>query len=210
MSFTTRPSLIARLPGGTNGTWSEFEALYRPLFARIAARYGLKGSDADDAVAGALADLFQAKDQVALDPAKGRFRNYLWAVTKHRLLREVRQRDRANRPPDEILNRLLQKDRADQRYSERSKDLSDLDEDDSQLKEIWEREFDGHKYRMALDRVKAVVDSKTFQAFDLYGRQGAPVREVARVLGMTEAAVFKAKSNVLKRLREIIAELDRE
>jgi RNA polymerase sigma-70 factor (ECF subfamily) len=57
-------------------------------------------------------------------------------------------------------------------------------------------------YRRALDLVRAEFENRTWEAFWNTTVDGRPPRDVAADLGMTVLAVYKAKSRVLRRLRQ--------
>jgi DNA-directed RNA polymerase specialized sigma24 family protein len=60
----------------------------------------------------------------------------------------------------------------------------------------------------AAARVKQRVEEKTWEAFRRTALLGESTTEVARELEMPVASVFKAKSNVQKKLQQTLAQLD--
>ena len=65
-----------------------------------------------------------------------------------------------------------------------------------------EVEFDLELLEEARSRVRKRVDPRTWEAYDLTAVQGLSGIDVADRLGMSVANVFKARSNVLLKLRE--------
>ena len=73
---------------------------------------------------------------------------------------------------------------------------SDTDE------EFWEQEYRDYLVTRALSVMRTEFQPSTWQACWLYVVAGRPAAEVAAELGLSLAAVYTAKSRVLKRLRE--------
>lgn len=61
--------------------------------------------------------------------------------------------------------------------------------------------------RRALDLVRAEFENRTWDAFWRTAIDGQPAGDVAAQLGMSLHAVYKAKSRVLRRLRQELAGL---
>lgn len=142
---------------------------------------------------------------------EGGFRKWLRLATHNTLIDLLRKRERGRGSGDtEVLKRLHQEPaRA---------------ELDRELEELVEREA----FREALARVRSAVSERDWQICEALGWEDgrvkkaadgeAPVKsvagEVARQFGMTILAVVKAKSQVLKRLKEemrcLLDEIDRE
>ncbi len=62
-------------------------------------------------------------------------------------------------------------------------------------------------YRRALELVRAEFEERTWEAFWRAAVEGQPPDLIARDLGVTPAAVRKAKSRVLHRLRQEVGDL---
>jgi RNA polymerase sigma-70 factor (ECF subfamily) len=182
--FTTRSSLLRRVRADGAEVWGRFCRFYTPFLSRVAQRLGLRGQDVDEVVQGVLVDLYQGRKAFVYDRSRGRFRDYLkkCLVTRlGKLLREVR---RAGTPTGHIPEPWA-----------------------DELERHWEEEYRRHVLREALAAVRAQVEPRTYQAFDLYALQGMDARAVARFLGVSTAAVYTAKSRVLERLKVIVQEL---
>lgn len=187
MAWTTRSSLLARLRTGGDAAWAEFVHAYTPLLDRIAGRLGLRGQDVDEAVQAALVDLYLARESFGYDRGRGRFRDYLKQVVVARLVKSARAARRAGTPTGSV--------------PEPGVDDADVH---------WEREYREHVYRTAAERVRAEVEPRTYQAFDLYVAQGVDAGRVAAFLGVSVSVVYAAKSRVLDRLRAAVAEIEAE
>ena len=71
----------------------------------------------------------------------------------------------------------------------------------------WDRDHDRHVFQKLLAIVRPDFQPTTWEAFRRFAVDGLPAARVAEDLGLTEGAVLKAKSRVLKRLREEAGEL---
>src|SRR6266446_959855 len=63
----------------------------------------------------------------------------------------------------------------------------------AQLEAIWEKEWQTTFLDTALAKVKAQVDLKQWQVFDLYALKEWSVRDVAKALGVSAGRVYLAK-----------------
>ncbi len=80
--------------------------------------------------------------------------------------------------------------------------LAQLEDANSELARQWDRDHDKHVIDKLLAVVQVDFEANTWQAFTRFALDGQPAARVAEELGMTESAVIKAKSRILKRLRE--------
>ena len=183
MPHTTRSSLLARVCADGNESWEEFTRFYLPLLVRFAERLGLQGQDVDEVVQGVLVDFYQARANFTYDRSKGRFRGYLKKAVSTKLGKLLREARRAGTPTDEVPEKWA-----------------------NDLEQRWDDEYRQHVLREALAVVRAEIEPKTYQAFDLYALQGVDAGEVARFLGISAAAVYTYKNRVLEKLKPIIQE----
>ena len=65
-------------------------------------------------------------------------------------------------------------------------------------------------FRLALEKLKAGVNARTYQIFDLAVLQREPAEKVAELLRVRKAYVYLAGRRCRKRLEKIIAELNRQ
>ena len=72
-----------------------------------------------------------------------------------------------------------------------------------------EAAFDQAMLAFLLDRVRAEVHPRTYQAFEAFALGGCSGAEAARLTGLTPNAVYQARKNILRRLRELGAAFDR-
>jgi len=190
----TSLTLLQRLRANEPDAWRTMVQLYTPLLYQWCARSALQGADADDV----LQEVFRAAathlDGFRRDRPGDSFRGWLRAITRYMILLHFRK---SGRQPEagggtDALARL----------QEVADPLSVAlpDEVDAGV------EMDGLR-RRALDLVRVGFEERTWQMFwQTFIDDRSPV-DVAADLGVTPAAVRKAKSRVLHRLKEEFAEL---
>ena len=71
----------------------------------------------------------------------------------------------------------------------------------------WDQAYDRRLFEAALERVRAKLDPKAYQVFDLYVLKDQPAREVPRTLGINLARVYLAKHRVQAALRREVRRL---
>jgi RNA polymerase sigma factor (sigma-70 family) len=196
MEPTTRHSLVLRLRNRDDeAAWAEFLAIYEPLIYGLARRKGLQDADARDLcqeVFRAVADAIERWDP---DPARGKFRAWLFRIARNLLVNFF----------------------ADQRRHARgtgSTSVQDLLEahpvGDAQGEAEFAAEFKRQAFRWAADQVKPEFTDSTWQAFWKTGVEDRPIPQVAQELGLSAGAVYIARSRVLARLRRRVEELNEE
>jgi RNA polymerase sigma-70 factor (ECF subfamily) len=189
---TTSVSLLDRLkaksPSSTD--WKRLEEIYLPLIQYWLRRVpGLDG-EADDLSQ----DVFVVvlREIASFERRReGSFRAWLRQVTVNRVRsrRKARQRRPAVGldPTDDFLNQVA--------------------DPNSELARQWDREHDRHVVGKLLAIVQPDFQPETWQAFRRFALDGLPASEVARELQVSVNAVLRAKSRILKRLREESADL---
>jgi RNA polymerase sigma-70 factor (ECF subfamily) len=171
---TTSASLLERLRRTNVDAWTRFVALYAPLMHRWACRLGLRDADADDLVQEVFGILLQKLPEFVYDPGRS-FRGWLRTVLIHRWHNWPR---RGNAP--------LQID------------IADSDPADA----LQEQEYRSYLVSRALKIMQTDFEPSTWKACWECVVADRPAAEVAHELGMSVAAVYIARSRVLRRLRE--------
>lgn len=181
---TTHASLLLRLgPGGDSAAWQEFFDRYVDLLRGFARRRGLQSSDADDVVQDVMLAIKKQIGEFRYDPGRGRFRGFLKTLA----LRA-------------IWPRLYPPNAADP-----STALPDL-ERDSAFDSEWEEEWRQYHLKTAMQRVRHEFNASDVRAFELYAGEGRDAESTGRSLGLSIDQVYQAKSRIVRRLKQLIAE----
>lgn len=185
LMVSTSPTLLARLrQSGEPDAWTRFVRLYSPILYTWARHMGLSRDDAADLVQDVFIILVQKLPDFEYDE-RGRFRGWLWTVTRNCW------RDKCRRP-------ALPVDRGFE-----SKQLAGTDT----TEEVEEAEFRRHIAVGIVPIVRGLFQESTWRAFWEHVAEGRPVADVAAELGVTVAAVYKAKARVLARLNREFGDL---
>jgi RNA polymerase sigma-70 factor, ECF subfamily len=170
--------------------WATFLARYQPLLEQWCRRWGLRGVDAEDALADLLVKLLDKSLLRHFDRTRP-FRAWLQTIV-HNAVRD-QQRRRQQRPGD---------------WGRGGSDTR------AQLEQIADPEGElAHDLLAGMQRdlreaqrIEAVVQGKvrarTWQAFVLRALEEVPAREVAQRLGMSVASVHQARYSVGKLLQQ--------
>lgn len=186
-STDTRMSLLDRLQDGADPlVWDDFFRRYWPFLFSVARQRGCTEHTAEEIVQDVMLAIFEKKAVFCHDSSRGRFRDWLGGVVRNKVLmrrRSPADRCRARGGGDDGLPE-----------PESSEDQPDAH---------WEAAFDQAMLAFLLDRVRAEVHPRTYQAFEAFALGGCSGAEAARLTGLTPNAVYQARKNVLKRLREL-------
>src|SRR5579859_1585470 len=187
--YETSPTLLQRAQANQAGAWERLVELYAPLVYHWCGRAQLAAEDTADvfqevfrAVAGHLADFRR-------DRPGDSFRGWLRTIARNKIhdhFRRVQDQPRAVGGTD-----------AQQRMQ--AIPSPDLDCDDPSEGGVLRRQL--HR---ALELIRGEFEERTWQAFWKVQMEDRATDVVAAELGMTAAAVRKAKFRVLRRLRQEI------
>jgi RNA polymerase sigma-70 factor (ECF subfamily) len=170
--------------------WGRFVQRYGRKIYGWARRWGLQEADAEDVTQNVLAKLVVAMATFAYDPGQS-FRAWLKTVTHHAWydFRQARRPDVGTGGSDALEGLHTVEARAD-------------------LVQHLEQAYDQELLQAAMARVRLRVTPRTWEAFRLTALEGLSGAEVARRLQMQVAAVYMAKRNVQKKLREETGRLE--
>jgi RNA polymerase sigma factor (sigma-70 family) len=185
----TQVTLLQRLRNPADETaWRTFEGRYRELIVRFARSRGQQQADAEDIAQTVLSSLLGAFGRFEYDRARGRFRDYLFRVVRNAIARQA-----GKRRPCEAGEDLLA--------------VVEAPESPDALAWVreWEREWEDHHFRLALETVRRTFEATSVGIFERC-LKGDPIRAIATETGMTEQAVHKVKQRIRDRMKELIAE----
>ena len=187
----TRDSLLMRIQDPADHlAWMEFVAIYRPLVYRIARKKGMQDADAQDlaqkvliAVAGKIGDWES-------DPDRGKFRSWLGQVARNAMIDAFRR----NRPD------------APAGGTQAVQALGDQPDSADAPWEQLEQEYRREVFRWAARRIRLEFAEATWLAFWRTTVEGMSVRDVSRQLEISEGAIYTARSRVMRRLKQEVAQ----
>ncbi len=187
----TSRTLLERVRADDQRAWQRLLFLYGPLVRYWCNRWGVSGADAEDVAQ----DVFQAVavglNNFRNDRPDDTFRGWLRSVTRHKSLDFLRSRARHPAAAGGTDAHLRLEQVADP--------VSDAGDDP--------QEQTTGLYHRAMELVRGEFEAKTWHAFWRAAVDGHPVDMIAQELGITPAGVRKAKSRVLRRLKEEIGDL---
>ncbi len=186
---STRASLLVRLRDPHDeAAWTEFIELYAPLIYNYARKQGLQDADAVDLSQEVVSAVAAAVGRLEYDPSRGLFRNWLFKVVSRKLSNWRRaQRHRPQGSGDTATHQLLEQVPAPQ-----------------QAEAEWEGQWQRQLFAWACEQVRRDVSDATWQAFWRTAIEDQPGQKVAADLGMTVAAVYRARSRIRARLKELV------
>jgi len=191
MNDTSQTMLAAARDGAESG-WRRLDALYRPFIYGWLRSKSVPHHDADDvtqAVMLVIADKITAFEHSG---NTGAFRAWIRNIVAFETKRHWRgngARARAANGADQ-LERLLQ-----------------VEDPDSDLTTQWNLEHDHFVLNRLLLQVETEFEANTMTAFRRTTLEALPVQQVAQELGITEGAVYIARSRVLSKLRQEATDL---
>lgn len=194
MHTVTNTVLLVGLKDPQNQeVWQSFFKRYQPMLVAYGRRVGLSDADAEDASQDALLAFAEFYRVGRYEREKGRLRTWLYGIASNKILqiRRRRQRRRSVENPDAV---------------------PDLEQvaDEKSMTDLWEEEWQRAVLAACMVEIREHFEPSTCEAFDLFVRQGLPGDEVARRVGISRDAVFKAKSRILSKMREIRERLEKE
>lgn len=189
---STSLTLLQRARANDPGAWENLVALYSPLVRYWCCSAKLQPADIDDAVQEVFLNTATSLQSFRRDRPGDSFRGWLRIITRNSLVSLLRRQ--ARQPSGAGGTEAQQKlqDLADPQI-----ELPDEDEA-PQLQSL---------YRRALELVRSEFQESTWQMFWLSVVEDRPVAEVAERFGISINAVYKSKSRILHRLKEVVGDV---
>ncbi len=193
MEWITTTQVLETLKTSDNAVaWQGFRDNFFPVIVNFARRIGLNATDAEDAAQNTMLEFLKAYRSGKYDRGKGRLSHWLFGLARNVILHF-----RSNRSPELLISN---------KTSGTPYWNGVVDEESAQ--KTWTTEWRKVLLAKCLNRARQELDKKTFQAFELYALSELSVEEVAQKLGMTENAVYIAKTRVVNRLRQLEQEFE--
>lgn len=204
-SYPTRSSLLRRVKDtADHQSWQEFSDLYGKLILGFALKAGLTEDEAQEVVQETLIAAAKNLPEFRYDPKVCSFKTWLLNLSNWRVKDQLRKRQAPSAP------RQAGRVRGDDGDETRTTTVERVpDSAGNQLEAIWDQEWATALMEAALGRVKAQMDSKQWQMFDLYVLKEWPVREVAQALGVSVGRVYLVKHRVSALVKREVKRLGR-
>lgn len=188
----TSLSLLKRLKQqpADQQAWEDLVERYGSRILLWCRRWGLQDADAADVTQAVLLKLAKGIQRFNKDSG-GSFRAWLKTLAHHAWYDLVSSRQHKLAAGSTDLATALE-----------SLDAKD------ELAQCLETEWEQELIQLASVRIKKRVDEKTWQAFKLMTTESLSAQEVSSQLGINLTSAYKAKSNVLKMLKEEVARLE--
>ena len=190
---TSGLSLAARLQRDSAEAWHDLVELYGPLVGRWASAAGLPAASCEDIVQEVFLAVHRSIGRFDGSAPGATFRGWLWRVTRNAVLQSLRKPHPA--APGGTTAAIRLRDLADP-WSDYSDDGPPSTPRDT-----------GELLGLAMRQIESRVEPLTWQAFIRTAVRGESVAAVAESLGLTPAAVRKAKSRTLQRLRKQLGDV---
>jgi RNA polymerase sigma-70 factor (ECF subfamily) len=188
----TSLTLLERARNNDAEAWARIVRLYTPLVYHWCGRGGVQGPDAEDVAQEVFQGAVTGLGKFRRDRPGDSFRGWLRGITRNQLLLHYR---RSGRQP-----RASGGSDAFVKLQEVADPQADLPDEDPVP------EVQG-LYRRALELVRGAFDDRTWQMFWLAAVEGRAPADVAAAFGVSPAAVYKARSRVLHRLKAEVGDL---
>lgn len=188
--YPTRHTLLARIKNpNDHDAWREFQELYPPMIFRYGRARGLGRSDAEEVRDQAMLIVARKIRSFEYDRRRGGFKNWLYRIASGLVIDLLRKR-RVRQADTEVL-RLIE---------------SGAPAPDS----VWERQWRDEHLRYCVAAVRNQVSELNYTVFCMLVFDGCRVEDICQTLNLSANQVYKAKSLVLRRVREKLRELDSE
>jgi RNA polymerase sigma-70 factor (ECF subfamily) len=191
--YSTHLSILRALSNdpGDPSAWAAFVDRYGPQIYAWCLRWRLQDADAQDVTQMVLIKLVRRLPDFAYDPSRS-FRGWLRTLTAHSwsdFLRDQARGIRGAADPAIV-------------------DLLDTVQARGDLVRHLEETYDQELLERAMAEVRERVEEHTWEAFRLTAIEGVAAADVAAMLGIAAATVYRARYAVQSRLRETVAAMD--
>lgn len=170
--------------------WNRLVFLFSPLVAYWIKKWGITGADADDIRQEVFHAVATAIDSFRRDRPGDTFRGWLQVIARRKFLDHCRQKDRQPQAEggSQAHRQMLELADGEPLPNDESNEVSDL-------------------HHRALELLRSQFEEHTWKAFWRCAVDGQLPVDVGQEMGMTPAAVRKAKSRVLRRLKEDLGDV---
>ena len=187
----TRASLVLRVHDPNDQqAWDEFVQIYQPVVYRVARSRGLQEADAQDLVQTVFVSIAGSIGKWTAHDPKVKFRHWLLRVAKNA-----------------TINALTRKP-VDQAGAVADVPLEEFEDLNRQSDSLIELEYRRELFIRASEMVRVDFAADTWKAFELTAIQGLSNEDAAQELGKSIGTIYAARSRIMKRLSEAVANLE--
>ncbi len=208
-SLQTRPSLLHRLRSGDDPqSWMDFYRTYGGLIRSFAERAGLTTDEAEEVVQETAIGVARRLPEFVYDPKVCRFKTWLLNLTRWRIQDRLRRRKALGRT-QEYTGECMREDRGQSDPTDTATIERIADPKIPEFGAEWDAAWQRTLFTLALERVRARIDERQFQVFDLYVRKAWEPAEVARTLGISVARVYLTKHRISALIEKEVRRLEK-
>ncbi len=190
---STSSSLVDRIKQRDSDAWQRLADLYSPLVYGWCRHLGVPADDAGDVLQEVFLAVARGIARYRHDREGDTFRGWLWTITQ-------------NKVRDHFRNR-----RAESQATGGTDAQQRLAQIPDELPSTWTSPPPAGQClspeQRAVELARAGVEDRTWQAFWRLTVEGLPAAEIAEQLGMSVAAVYKAKYRVMRLVRRELEDL---
>ncbi len=187
----TRISFLHHLADGKPDAWEELDHVYRPLILHWLRRYNVQPSDADDLAQEVMTVVLRQIGEFEHNGRVGAFRNWLRTTAANLTRNYFRKRNIPRATGSSTFMEMLEQ----------------LEDPNSGASREFDKAHDRFVVNRLLTRIAVDFEAETLKIFQFYVIEGHEARQTAEELGVSIATVHTAKSRVLRRLRQMAADL---
>lgn len=184
-SGSTSHTLLQRVQQQEPAAWERFAQLYGPVVYRWCTKNGVREPDTSDVIQEVFRAVFLGIARFQRQETGQSLRGWLWTITRNKICDQFRKRQ------------IEPIAAGGQDAQQRLEEIAALSDSDAEPLEDYVAELS----QRALLLIQTEFETKTWQAFWAMAVEGLSAADAGRRLGLSTAAVFKAKSRVLNRLR---------
>lgn len=186
-------SLLDRIKAQQPQAWRRLVQLYSPVVYGWCRQSGLQPADAADVAQETFRSVSASVEKFRREQPGDSFRGWLWAITRNKVRDHFRQR---------------QGKEVARGGSDAQQQMAQIpDRPPDSVLSVGQSSADNSPVHRALEEIRAEFEPKTWEAFwrTTVDRQQAAT--VADELDMKPAAVYQAKSRVMRRIRQELGDL---
>ncbi|MGA2248230.1 MAG: sigma-70 family RNA polymerase sigma factor [Verrucomicrobiota bacterium] len=205
-SYPTRSTLLNRLKDtADHQSWLEFNDLYGKLILGFALKAGLMEDEAKEVVQETMIAAAKNLPEFHYDPKVCSFKTWLLNLSAWRVRDQLRKRRSPSAPQAGRARDAAADDTRRTATAEMVPDPAG-----NPFEAIWDKEWRTTLLDAALTQVKARVDARQWQIFDLVALKDWPVKDVVKSLGVNAGRVYLVKHRISAAVAKETKQLERQ